>query len=297
MSITTTTDIAPVAVLGATGQQGGAVAAALLDRGAPVRALVRNPGRAGHLADRGAQIAVADLDDPASLRAAFEGAAAVFAMTTMTGSSGTEGEVAHGRAIADAARAVRVPHLVYSSVGGAERHTGIPHFESKWAVEQYLHQIGVPTTVLRPTFFMDNFSGGFAPRVEDGALVLRAPLQPGVPLQMVAVTDIGQAAATALLDPQAVPGGAVELGGDELTAEQIAEAFGRSRELPARFDPLPLSALGSGDAQAMFAWFTRLPAYRADFDATRALVGQVTDFPAFASRHPTAGSGTGGTPE
>lgn len=118
-----------------------------------------------------------------------------------------------------------VPHLIYSSVGGAERHTGIPHFESKRAVEQYLHQIGVPTTVLRPTFFMDNFSGAFAPRAEDGELVLRAPLQPDVPLQMIAVTDIGQAAATALLDPQAVPGGAVELDGDELTAQQIAEAL------------------------------------------------------------------------
>lgn len=105
--MTITTEIAPVAVLGATGQQGGAVAGALLDRRAPVRApvraLVRDPSKASHLADRGAQIAVADLDDPASLRAAFEGPAAVFAMTTMTGSSGTEGEVAHGRAIADAA--------------------------------------------------------------------------------------------------------------------------------------------------------------------------------------------------
>lgn len=279
---------APVAVIGATGQQGGAVAAALLDRGVPVRVVVRDPAKAGGLADRGAQVAVADLADTAGLAHALEGVAGVFAMTTMSGPSGPDGEVAHGRAIADAARDARVPHLVYSSVGGAERGTGIPHFDSKWRVEQYLREVGVPTTVLRPTFFMENFLGGFGPGPEDGELVLRVPLAPGVPLQMIAVSDIGQAAATALLDPGAVAGGAVEIAGDELTAEQVAEVFGRDRGVPARFEPLPVDVLPDDDLKAMFTWFRDLPAYTADVVATRALVGQVTDLPAFVARHRSA---------
>lgn len=275
----------PVAVVGASGQQGGAVAAALLDRGVPVRGLVRDTGRARDLADRGAELVVVDLDDPAGLRRAFDGAAAVFAMTTMTGPSGTDGEVAHGRAIADAGRQAGVSHLVYSSVGGAERHTGIPHFDSKRRVEEYMLELQLPVVVVRPTFFMDNFLGMFTPTVDEGRLVLRAPLAPGVPLQMIAVADIGKAAATALLDPDAVPGGAVEISGDERTGEQLADIFGHARGLPARFEPLPLDALRDDDAAAMFAWFIHLPAYTADFAATRALVGEVTDFAAFVADH------------
>jgi uncharacterized protein YbjT (DUF2867 family) len=281
---------APIAVIGATGQQGGAVAAALLDRGAPVRAIARDADKARDLAERGAGVAVVDLDDGAALRRAFDGVAAVFAMTTMTGPSGTEGEVAHGRAIADAARDAQITHLVYSSVGGAERDTGIPHFESKWRVEQYLHAIGVPTVVIRPTFFMDNFLSLFTPSARDGQVVLRAPFAPGVPLQMVAVEDVGKAAATALLDAAAVLEGAVEIAGDERTPEAIADAFGAHLGLPAHFEQLPLDAIDDDDAQAMFRWFTELPAYEADMKRTRALVGDVTDFPTFVARHPVSAS-------
>ncbi len=283
MSITST----PIAVIGATGQQGGAVVAALLDRGAPVRAVVRDAGKADHLAERGAAVAVADLDDGDALRTAFDGVGAVFAMTTMTGPSATDGEVAHGRAIADAARHAQVAHLVYSSVGGAERDTGIPHFESKWQVEQYLREVGVPTVVIRPTFFMDNFISLFTPSTEDGQVVVRAPLAPGVPLQMIAVEDIGEAAATALLDRTAVPDGAIEIAGDECTPEAIADAFGANAGRPARFAPLPIDALDDDDAQAMFRWFTQPPAYQADMEHTRVLVSDVTDFPTFVARHPT----------
>ncbi len=264
-------------VVGATGQQGGAVARALLGAGVAVRALVRNPGSAAAraLAEAGATPAPADLDDAASLRAAFAGVDGVFAMTTMTGPGGTAGEVAHGRTIGDAARDAGVPHVVYSSVGGAERGTGIPHFESKRRVEEHLLDLGVPTTFVRPTFFMDNFGGG--PQEEDGVLVLRSPLAPGVPLQMIAVDDVGAVAATALLDPAAVPGGAVEIAGDELTPEQIAAAFGAHAGRPARYEPLPLDVVADEDMHAMFAWFRRLPAYQADFAATRRLSPGVRD--------------------
>lgn len=275
----------PIAVVGATGQQGGAVADALLHRGASVRAVVRTAGKAAALERRGVQIATANLDDGTTLRRAFDGVAAVFAMTTMTGPAGTDGEVAQGRAIADAARETGVPHVVYSSVGGAERDTGIPHFDSKRWVEQYLYQIGVPTAVIRPTFFMNNFRQGFPPAIRDGEIVLRAPFAPGVPLQMIGVEDIGEAAATALLEPATLSSGPVEIAGDQRTPEAMADAFGAQYGRRARFEPLPIEAIDNADAQAMFRWFTTLPAYAADRGRTRELVGDLTDFPTFVARH------------
>jgi len=275
------------AVVGATGQQGGATARELLAAGASVRALVRDSDApaARSLAEAGAVLTVAHLEDEESLRAAFTGVAGLFAMTTMTGPGGTVGEVGFGRSIGDAAREAAVPHVVYSSVGGAERHTGIPHFESKRRVEEHLTELGLPTTFIRPTFFMDNFASS-GPQDEDGVLVLRSPLAPGVPLQMVAVDDIGVVAAAALLDPARIPGGSIEIAGDELTGEQIAAAFGAVAGKAARFDPLPLEALAEDqDLQSMFAWFNRPPAYRADFAATRALDPAVQDFATWVSTH------------
>lgn len=268
------------AVIGATGQQGGATARALLAAEAGVRVLVRDPRAqaARALADRGAEVVRADIDDPASLRSAFTGVEGLFAMTTFTGPKGTEGEVEHGMQIADAAGEVSVPAVVYSSVGGAERATGIPHFESKRRVEEYLSCLGLSTIFVRPTFFMENFAYFFAPQQEDGVVVLRAPLPPGVPLQMVAVEDIGAVAATALLDHASVPGGAVEIAGDELTGEQIAAVYGQRAGLPARFEALPLSVVDDADQKAMFTWFAQVPAYQADFDATHRLAPGIKDF-------------------
>ena len=277
---------APIAVIGATGQQGGAVVTALLHRGVPVRAVVRDAGKARDLAARGVVVTVADLDDGESLRRGFDGAAAVFAVTTFTGPRGTEGEVAHGRAIADAAHDAQVPRLVYTSVGAADRATGILQFESKGQIEQYLHEVGVPTIVIRPTFFMDNFLNLFIPTIEDSQVVVRAPLTLGVPLQMIAVDDIGKAAATVLLDPTAVQGDTVEIATDERTPEAIANSFGEAQGRPGHFDPVPLNAVEDDDFRRMFHWFTKLPAFQADMARTRTLVGDVTEFSAFAARHP-----------
>lgn len=270
-----------IAVVGATGQQGGATADALLDAGAVVRAVVRdtNSPAAQQLRDRGARLVTADLDQEETLVEAFRGADAVFAMTTFTGPKGTDGEVEHGQAIGRATQTAGVPRIVYSSVGGAERHTGIPHFESKRRIEEYVAGLGLAATFVRPAYFMDNFASNAAPADEDGELVVRLPLPAGVPLQMVATRDIGQVAAVALLDPDRIGGGAVEIAGDELTGEQIAAAFGSADGSKARYEALPLDALSDdADLQAMFGWFAQPPAYQADFELTRDLDPGVWDF-------------------
>ncbi|MGJ6965393.1 NmrA/HSCARG family protein [Streptosporangium sp. G11] len=269
-------------VLGATGRQGGAVVRALRDRGLAVRALVRridDPGSRA-MAARGVRVVRADTDDPTSLPAAFAELAGLFAMTVFAG-HGTAGEVVQGRAVADAAVAAGVPHVVYSSVGGADRGSGVPHFESKWAVERYLRDRGLRTTVVRPVFFMDNFVTAMAPVREPEALVIRSPLLPDVPLQMIAVRDIGAVVAAVLTDPRLVPSGAVEVAGDELTPEQIAEAFGRRTRTAVRFETVPIATVDDDDSRAMFTWLGRTPAYQADFALTRKLQPAVRTFDTF----------------
>lgn len=277
-----------VAVVGATGQQGGATARALLAAGVTVRALVRDPQKpaAQQLASAGAQLVVADLDEPATIRTAFDGARRVFAMTTMMSGRGTEGETADGLAIADAARAASVEHLVYTSVGGAERHTGIPHFESKRRIEEYIETLDLPATFVRPTFFYENLLRQ-PPESESGTIVVRLPLADGIPLQMVAVDDIGAVTAAVIMDPARVPRGGVEIAGDELTGSQIAEAFGAHAGQPARYEALPIDAAGDEDQRAMFAWFAQLPAYQADRTLTAELDPHVQTLAQWLARRRT----------
>ncbi|MEV6636437.1 NmrA/HSCARG family protein [Actinoplanes sp. NPDC051470] len=272
-----------IAVFGATGKQGGSVVDALLSRGARVRALVRNPasGQAQALADRGVELARIDIDDAASLSAALQGVAAFFFMTTPEGQSAAaiEGETRQGIALVDAAVAAAVPHVVFSSVGGAERDSGIPHFESKRRVEQHLDQSGLRATYVRPVAFMENFvSRGLT--VENGEIVLRLPLPDHIPLQLIAVHDIGQISAVLLLEDAKAPDGAIEIAGDERTGSQIAAAFGEHAGLPARYEALPLEVLGdSEDAKAMFRWFAETPAYQADVSAVKAIHPSAWDLP------------------
>ena len=126
-----------VLVTGATGNQGGAVVRALLKQEHQVRALTRNPASpaAQRLAEQGVEIAIGDFTDHDSLVRAARSVDAIYAMTTPF-EQGVEKETAQGIAMTNAAKAAGVGHLVYSSVASADRATGIPHFDSKYAVFQ-----------------------------------------------------------------------------------------------------------------------------------------------------------------
>jgi uncharacterized protein YbjT (DUF2867 family) len=268
----------PYAVIGATGQQGSAVVEALLATDAPVRAVVRDPGseRARELAGRGVQIAVGDQDDPGKMAAALADVEALFMMMTFAGPGGTEGEVARGRNVAEAAARAGVPRVVYSSVGGAERRSGVPHFESKRRVEERLAEL-LPASFVRPTFFMENLTGTIAAGPDDGDFVLRLPLPADVSLQMVAVRDVGAVAAVALRQPEALHGDALEIAGDVLTGPQMARRIGAQLGREARFEALPVEALDDDDQKAMFRWFAQTPAYAADLELTREVDPDVRD--------------------
>jgi len=127
--MTTQTNL--ILVTGATGQQGGAVARALINKGQKIRVMTRNPEKAAGLAKAGAVVVKGDLTNEADLQAALRGIDGVFAMSTPF-EAGMDAEVRQGVLLADAAKQAGVAHYVYTSVGSAHRHTGIPHFESKW---------------------------------------------------------------------------------------------------------------------------------------------------------------------
>jgi uncharacterized protein YbjT (DUF2867 family) len=274
----------PIAVIGATGQQGSATVDALLEWGMPVRALTRDmDSPAAHaLSARGVEVVTADLDAPESVHAAFAGAAAAFAMTTFDGPRGIDGEISHGKVIADCARAAQLPFLVYSSVGGAERKSGVPQFESKRRVEEFLAD-AVPVNFLRPTFFMENLLPSMITR-EGNELVVRIPMPGDVALQMISVRDVGKAAAALLIsrNPDTAP---IEIVGDDVTGERIAELVSQRAGAPARFAQLPLEVLGSDhDLRTMFEWLADPPSYRADFARTSALVPGVDDLQQWLQR-------------
>ncbi|MEV4630101.1 NmrA/HSCARG family protein [Micromonospora sp. NPDC049523] len=272
-----------IAVFGGTGKQGGSVIDSILSRGAHVRALVRSPesDRAQALADRGVELARVEIGDATSLSGALQGVDAFFFMTTPGGHTlaDIERETRQGINLVDAAAAAAVPHVVFSSVGGAERDSGVPHFESKRRVEEHLQQSGLRATLVRPVAFMDNFTY-MGPSVENGEIVLRMPLPDHIPLQLIAVRDIGQISASFLLGAAKAPDGAIEIAGDERTGSQIAAAFGEYAGLPARYEALPLQVLGDNpDMQAMFRWFAETPAYRADIGAVKAIAPSAWDLP------------------
>ena len=262
-----------ILVFGATGQQGGAVASHLLKDGWKVRALVRNLGsdQAQALGQRGIELVQGDLNQPASLQEAMKGVYGVFSVQTPV--EGTAAETRQGKAVADAAREAGVRHLVYSSVGGAERKTGIAHFESKWQVEEHIRALGLPATILRPVFFMSNLFQYYGVKEEaDGTLTLTQALHPQTRLQMIAVEDIGAFAALAFAHPETFLGQAVEIAGDALTPSEIAQHVERATGKTTRFVELPLEQLRSFDAETatMYAWFNQ-SGYQVDIPPLRKL--------------------------
>src|SRR5689334_12542544 len=207
-----------VVVTGATGKQGGAVVKSLLERGHEVRAVTRNTDSAKtrELANAGVTLVHASLEDTAALTKALEGATSLFAMTTPF-EGGTEAETRQGVSAANAAKAAGV-HLVFTSVGSADRGTGIPHFESKYAVERHICDIGVRATILGPVYFMENLYFG-KEQLAQG--IYAAPLPPAKPLAQVAVADIGAVAVRVLEDPDRFEGKRFDLASDELTGDDV----------------------------------------------------------------------------
>ena len=259
-----------ILVAGATGQQGGAVLRRLHDDGFAVRALTRDPSseRSRALAAQGVAVVSGDLTDRASLERALEGVDGVFSMATPY-QHGIASEVLQGVTLAEAAQAAGVRHYVYSSVGGADRHSGVPHFESKRQIENRVLALGLPATIVRPVYFFENFARSpLAPR-GDG-YVVSMPLSRERTLQGVAVADIAAFVALAFAAPDDWIGREIELAGDELTLPQYAAAMSRYAGAPVEYAQASLDTVQNDDTRRMFEFF-EAGGYQADIAALRGI--------------------------
>jgi len=249
-----------VLITGATGRQGGAVIRYMLPKGWRLRALVFKADNATveKLTEQGLDVVRGDLEDPASLERAVRGVYGVYSVQDFW-SVGTEREVRQGKNIADAAKRAGVEHFVYSSAGGAERNSGIDHFESKWEIENYIRKLGLPATMIRPVAFMENY---YIDQVEIGILKgkLSDPIRADKPYQTIAAGDIGAFAALAFERPKEFIGEAVEIAGSELTNPEAAQVFSRVLGKPVKFQrlPMPMVRLFLGkEFYQMFRWFNQ----------------------------------------
>ncbi|MBP2472433.1 uncharacterized protein YbjT (DUF2867 family) [Crossiella equi] len=257
-----------IAVVGATGAQGGGIARAILDDPTgpfALRALTRdvNSPAARALAERGAEVVAADLDDEASVRRAFQGAYGAFVVTNFWADRTPEQEAARDRAqmeidqartAAAAAKAEGLKHVVWSTLDdsrpvldflGSDAPTlmgrfKVPHFDAKAEADAFFREQGVPTTFLQTTMYYESVTGGMKPqRGEDGTLALVMPMGDST-LTLVAVEDIGRTAYGIFLKGSEFIGRTVGIAGEHLTGKELAEILAESAGEPVEYRPLTI---------------------------------------------------------
>ena len=260
-----------ILVSGATGRQGGAVINHLLSKNWRIRALTRNTqSRAAvELSRKGVELVRADMDDRADLERAMKGVYGVYSVQDFW-TVGAKREVQQGKNMADAAVSTGIKHFVYASVGGAERDSGIDHWESKWEIEKYIRSKRLPATILRPAAFMENY---YIAEVEIGILKgkLADPIRGDKPYQTIAIENIGAFAALAFEKPEMFLGLELEVAGNEMTNVEAAATFSRVLGRPVKFQklPLPLVRLILGrEFYQMFRWFNQA-GFKADIPALK----------------------------
>ena len=252
-----------IAVIGATGQQGGAVVRALQAQGQfKVRALSRNPGKQPKLAD---EVVEADLDRPETLKAAFEGAHGVFLVTNFW-EAGTD-ELKQATAAICAAKDAGVKHFVWSTLPDVEKISGgtfdVPHFTGKARIDRIVEQAGFAnhTFVIAP-FFYQNLVGVSAPQKQaDGSLGWALPLNPSVRgIHMGDIRELGDIVAGAFAHPdQAGNGEYLPLVGDLMSFDDIVDTLNRQgHKLSFKQVPKDVFATlfpGAAEIAAMFSYF------------------------------------------
>jgi uncharacterized protein YbjT (DUF2867 family) len=302
-----------IAVVGATGAQGGGLARAVLaDAGEfGVRALARDPSseRARELSKLGAEVVRADVDDPASLRAAFRGAHGAFCVTFFWAHFSPQKELAHARAMAEAARDAGVRHVIWSTLEDTRTRVPlsdarmptlqggwkVPHFDAKGEADRFFAAAGVPTTYLLTSFYWENFIHfGMGPkRGPDGKLALTMPMGTAK-LPGIASEDIGRCAYGIFRRGTELAGRRVGIAGEHLSGGEMAAAMTRALGVEIRYQDVPpevyrgLGFPGAEDLGNMFQFKRDFEqAYRAarDVAAARALNPSLQTFDEWLARN------------
>jgi uncharacterized protein YbjT (DUF2867 family) len=303
-----------IAVVGATGAQGGGLVRAILEdpaSGFVPRALTRDPGSdaARALAAAGAQVVRADVDDEASLARAFEGAWGAYCVTFFWAHFSPEQETGEAGAMARAARSAGLEHVIWSTLEDTRRWVPlsddrmptlggkykVPHFDGKGQADALFGEAGVPTTCLLTSFYWDNFIHfGLGPKPgPDGALAITLPMG-DKPLPGIASGDIGGCALGIYKAGERYVGRTVGIAGEHLTGGQMADAFTRALGRPVAYhavDPAVFRGFGFPGADDMGNMFQFKRDFNADFcrarnvDESRALNPKLQDFATWLARH------------
>jgi uncharacterized protein YbjT (DUF2867 family) len=248
-----------IAVVGATGAQGGGLLRAILDDPDgtfAARALTRNPDsdKAKELARLGAEVVRADLDDPASLDRAFAGAYGAYCVTNFWEHFSPEKEAAQARNLAEAAKRQGLKHVVWSTLEDTRKWVAldddrmptlkekykVPHFDAKGASNRFFTEAGVPTTFLLTSFYWDNFIHfGMGPaKGPDGVLAITFPMG-DKKLPGIAAEDIGRCAFGVFKAGPEYAGKTVGIAGEKLTGGEMAAAFSRVMGKQVRYNDVP----------------------------------------------------------
>lgn len=236
-----------VLVFGSTGQQGGAVAKALRTDGWSVRAFVRqlDGAKAKALEAIGIELHHGAFSDISSIEKAMSGASGVFSVQPSSGQGAhgisDEQELRYGKTIADIAAAQGVQHLVYTSVAAAGKgKTGLGHFDSKTQIEDHIRGLGINSTIVRPTTFMEMLMlPGMG--LEQGRFSFF--IRPDQSMQFIAVDDIGKIVASVFADSERFSGRTIEIAGDDITGNGLQEAFCRAAGKTITYQRFPDSLL------------------------------------------------------
>ncbi|MDR2188143.1 MAG: NmrA family NAD(P)-binding protein [Azonexus sp.] len=292
----------PVLVTGATGAQGGATARALLAAGFPVRILTRDPQSptAQALLTLGAEVIQGDMNEPASLVVAAEGAYGLFSVQRPD-VDGSDSERRHGYALLEAARQCGVRHLVHTSVCEAGRHQNFPGWENrrwyqkywtdKWDIEEKARHAGfLHWTILKPAFMMDNFAQPKArsmfPHLQQGRII--TALRPDTRLQLTCADDVGAFAAAAFAAPARFDRRNIDLGAEALTMTEVAAILSRllqKRAVAESVSPDEAKAAGLNPGWVRTQEWINEVGYRADLESLKGYGIPLTSFTAWIERH------------
>ena len=248
-----------IAVLGATGAQGGGLVQAILaDKNSPFkpRALTRDvkSEKARALAAAGAEVVAADLDDPATLRRAFDGAHGAFCLTFFWEHFSAEKEFAQAGSMAEAAKQAGVSHVIWSTLDDTRRFIPldddrmptlggkykVPHFDAKGEADGLFTRAGVPTTFLQTVFYWENFIyfGAGPKRGPDGKLALVMPMG-DKKLPAIASEDIGKCALAIFQRGRELIGKTVGISGEQLTGAELAAKMSKAVGEPVTYQDVP----------------------------------------------------------
>lgn len=247
-----------ILVIGATGQQGGAVVKSLTGKGYELFGITRNinSDKSKELFQMGVKMLECDISDLKTLKDIMSGLDVVYFVTTPF-EKGVDYEFHQGEIIAQIAKESKVEHVVFSSVANADKKTGIPHFDSKYKIEQEIIRLGLNYTIIAPVYFMDNLTSPWSlPSLKDENKIT-SPLLGDKLLQQISVDNIGDVVAEVIDRGKDAYSKRIDIAGDEISGNEMAKKLTDYLKRTISYESFDIKYMMEDqlDMALMFKWF------------------------------------------